>query len=200
MSGSLTDGYGQSIPYLDYTDKPDLKSLGEGIVGGLTPRSVMRFTDANSRGATITSPVAGMVTYLTTEDRYDGFTTGQGWVPLTPGPWNPLPYASGMQAFGGTPGYRLWDNQIELRGQVSQVSGAAFSSNGSTGYVLATLPVGDRPSYSPQMIGATELAVNYYCRIGIDATTGNITAYVPQNSSNTWPHWVGLDNLTFSLT
>lgn len=76
-----TDSYGQSIPYLDYTDKPDMVVLGNGIVGGLTPRSVMRFADATSRGATITAPVAGMVTWLTSTGRLEVYES-TAWVPL----------------------------------------------------------------------------------------------------------------------
>lgn len=60
-----TDSYGQGIPYLDYTDKPDLYLMGKGIVDGLTPQSVMRFANAATRDATITSPAAGMVAWLT---------------------------------------------------------------------------------------------------------------------------------------
>jgi len=76
-----TDSYGQSVPYLDYTDKPDLTVLGSGIVGALTPRSVMRFADATSRGTTITAPVAGMVTWLTSVGRLEVYE-GSAWVPI----------------------------------------------------------------------------------------------------------------------
>ena len=196
MAGSLTDSYGQGIPYLDYTDKPDQKALGEGIVSNLTPRSIMRFTDATSRGATITAPVAGMVTYLSTEDRYDGYTSGQGWVPLTPGPWNPLPFATGFQAFAGVPGYRLINGTVQLRGQVAKTDSTTFTSNGTTGYTIATLPSGFRPTYYAELAAAQELAGSYTCRMQV-GTDGRIIAFVETDGS---PHWVGLDGLSFPVT
>jgi len=76
-----TDSYGQGVTYLDYTDKPDLFVLGKGLSDGLTPRSVMRFADATTRSNTITSPVAGMVTWLTSVSRLEVYE-GSAWVPV----------------------------------------------------------------------------------------------------------------------
>jgi hypothetical protein len=76
-----TDAYGQSVPYLDYTDKPDLFVLGKGLTDGLTPRSVMRFANATVRASTITSPVAGMITWLADVQRLD-IHDGSAWVPV----------------------------------------------------------------------------------------------------------------------
>jgi hypothetical protein len=191
-----TDNYGQSIPVPALTDAPNAFTGFDGIVEPLTQRSVMRFASASARTATLTSPVGGMVTYSSAEDRYDVYTAGLGWVPLTTGTWNALPYGGAFNAFAGTPGYRLVNGVVELRGQVGMISGGTFTNAGSP-YVIATLPSGYRPTgYSPQLIGATELATNYYYRLGV-GTDGTLNAYIPSGGS---PHWVGLDGLRIPLT
>ncbi len=71
----LTDSYGQNVQYPTLTDKPNAQSLSEGLVTGIVPKVVMQFASATVRGATITKPVAGMVTWLKDVKRlevYDG--------------------------------------------------------------------------------------------------------------------------------
>lgn len=195
-----TDPYGQNIQYSLLSDPPNAQTLGQEIVPAMTPQTVMRFSSASGRAAVLTgaqAPVAGMVTYLKAEDRVEVYSSGQGWVPITPGPWQPLPYATGINAFNGSPGYRLTNGAVELRGQVSKSDSSTFTSNGGTGYLLATLPSGYRPSYFPELIVATELAVNYYARLQV-GSDGTITAWIPSGSS-TGPHWISLDGVRVSI-
>lgn len=83
-----TDSYGQNIDIAALTDAPSAFALAFAIVDGLTPQSVMRFASATARNATLTSPVAGMTAYLTTEQALTVYT-GSAWVTMatTPGAW-----------------------------------------------------------------------------------------------------------------
>lgn len=193
-----TDPYGQNIQYSLLSDPPNAQTLGQEIVPSVVPQTVMRFSSASGRAAVLAgaqAPVAGMLTYLKAEDQYEAYTSGQGWVPITPGPWQPLPYATGITAYNGSPGYRLTNGAVELRGQVSRSDSSAFVSNGTTGYLLGTLPSGYRPSYYPELVVATELATNYYCRLQV-GSDGTITAWIPTGGS---PHWISLDGVRVSI-
>lgn len=83
-----TDGYGQNISIAALTDAPSAAALAFAIVDGLTPQSVMRFASATARNATLTSPVAGMAAFLTTEQILTVYT-GSAWVTIAtePGAW-----------------------------------------------------------------------------------------------------------------
>lgn len=74
----ITDSYGQNITYPTLADKPNAQTLGKGIVDGLTPKTVMYFASAVVRGATITAPQAGMITWLKDVERLE-FFDGHSW-------------------------------------------------------------------------------------------------------------------------
>jgi hypothetical protein len=76
------DSYGQGIVVASLTDAPDAETLARNIADGIAQRSVMRFTSASARAATLSSPVAGMVTYLQDVKRIE-FYTGTVWSPLS---------------------------------------------------------------------------------------------------------------------
>ena len=81
-----TDPYGQGIQYSLLSDPPNAQTLGQEIVPPLTAQSNLRFQNAAARAAELTgdqAPAPGMVTYLRDEDRFEGYTSGQGWVPVT---------------------------------------------------------------------------------------------------------------------
>ncbi|WP_458085803.1 hypothetical protein [Streptomyces malaysiensis] len=89
----LTDPRGQNIPYSVLTDKPNAQTLGQGIVEAVASKITMVFNSAAVRGATITAPTAGMVTYLKDVKRvqvYDGtawrdvFSGASGWQSYSP--------------------------------------------------------------------------------------------------------------------
>lgn len=81
----LTDSYGQGVPYPTLLDKPNAQSLGQGIVENLVPRSVLTYPSAAVRGASISAPREGMVSYLADVDRLE-FYTGSAWQSLMPPP------------------------------------------------------------------------------------------------------------------
>ncbi|MFD5384233.1 hypothetical protein ACFWMG_04550 [Streptomyces sp. NPDC127074] len=83
-----SDSYGQGVQIADLTGAPNANTLAFNIVDALTPRSVMRFASTTARNATLTSPVAGMTAYLSTEKTYTVYD-GTQWVALVtaPGAW-----------------------------------------------------------------------------------------------------------------
>lgn len=191
------DNYGQGVQLPVLADGPNAQTIGTSI-GSVVPQTVMRFASAAGRAAVLTgaeAPVPGMVGYLVAEDRFEGYTSGQGWVPLTPGPWIPLTLASGYVANDAAPAFRLINGSVELRGQIAKSDGTVFVNN-TPGYVIANLGTGYKPADPFEGIGATELAINYYCRQQI-TPDGAITVYIPTGGT---PHWVGLDNIRFSTT
>lgn len=83
------DSYGQGVDIAALTDAPNAFALAFALADELVPRSVMRFASATARNATLTSPVAGMTAYLTTEQALTVYT-GSAWVTLAtnPGAWS----------------------------------------------------------------------------------------------------------------
>lgn len=83
---STEDYYGQGVSIASLTDAPDAESLAKNIANAIVSRSVMRFTSASDRTATLTglaAPVKGMVSYQADTDRlyrYDGAV----WRPVAP--------------------------------------------------------------------------------------------------------------------
>jgi hypothetical protein len=69
-----TDAFGQGIQIASLTDPPNAATLAQNLAA-MVPQTVMRFASASARTAAITSPVAGMVAFLTAEKIltvYDG--------------------------------------------------------------------------------------------------------------------------------
>lgn len=91
-----TDSYAQGVPYPLLTDKPNAQTLGQGIVEGLVPRSVMRFASRSERGAVVQDPEAGMVTYILDEGLAEMFD-GTRWVTMAAGTslWTKIPLVPG---------------------------------------------------------------------------------------------------------
>lgn len=81
-----TDDYGQGVSIAALTDAPDAGILAKNIANAITSRSIMRFTSASNRTASLTgvsAPVEGMVSWLQDTNRlyvYDG----SAWNPVTP--------------------------------------------------------------------------------------------------------------------
>jgi hypothetical protein len=126
-----TDAYGQNITFPALTDAPNAQLLGGASgLGAMVPQLVMRFASATARAATITAPVAGMLTWLADVARYE-YYSGSAWKPLMPPVvtmgWTALSsigsYASGFSAGSPTPrlrkrvdvdGTEIWDLEGKL--------------------------------------------------------------------------------------
>ncbi|MFE3202266.1 hypothetical protein [Embleya sp. NPDC059237] len=191
-----TDKYGQSIPYSLLTDGADAQQLGKGIADGAAARVVMRFASAANRGATLLGDSAaqeGMVTYLTDADRLD-YYDGTTWIALSPGPWLPLPLASGISARSGSPAYRVVNGSVQIRGTLQKSDSSTFENGSAT--TVTTLPVGYRPTGSRYHIQPTEWTANIHCRVEI-LPNGEVTVIIPVSDGSS-PHWVGLDGIEYS--
>lgn len=159
------DSYGQQVQYPALSDAPNIETATSTMVNGIVPLTVMRFANANARSAALSgtsSPRPGMITYLIAEDRWDRYEADNVWRPMSPGPWKPLTFASGYGAEAGSPGYRIVNGSVELRGVFRKTSGAALTVGTQT--TFATLPSEAQPTasrafYTPASSGAGRVAV-----------------------------------------
>ena len=199
----LTDSYGQSVPYLDETDSPDLNVWGSALVGAITPQTVMRFASASARDATITTPAAGMLAWIgTLLTVYDG----SQWAAVAAGTqaWTTPALASGYTADGnsnGIPQYRL----VNLFGDVCVMwkgglgvtySGGSPVNDGN--FLSVALPSGARPQSRRTVSAACSAVSADSLSLKIDFNTDGTVQIV--NESSTTPPWVSLNGLMYSLT
>lgn len=142
-----TDPYGQGVTWLDYTDKPDLKVMGDNMAIPLTRQSNCVFQNASERDATTTAPVAGQEAWLIDQGLktlYDG-TTWQTVVVATL-PWANVQLASGYQAWVGNtvgPRVRREGSIVYLEGRLMTTSGDNIPVSDSL--VLGTIPAAYQP-------------------------------------------------------
>ncbi|MFE0647511.1 hypothetical protein ACFVZH_02825 [Streptomyces sp. NPDC059534] len=196
---ATTDPYGQSISIAALTDAPNAAALAQGIADAVAPRTVMRFTSASVRAATLVgayAPVPGMITYLATEDRYEARMSDGTWQTISPGPWIPLTFATGYSARTGSPAYRIVNGCVELRGTGEKTDTTAFPKG--VAFTMLTLPVAARPPAYRYFAAATEFASHLYARVEV-TPTGDVTVIVP-TSTGTAASWVSFDSIRFSLS
>lgn len=198
------DDYGQNVPYALLSDgKPNIETLTKSLVNGVVPLTVMRFDNANARSAALTGatkPVPGMITYLAAEDRWDGRQADGTWTPLSPGPWKPLSLKSGIVANSGSPGYRVFNGMVFLRGRLSRSNGKQFATG--TDWALANLPSSVRPSTFSYWITPVEMGAGiYYGRTELHSDSGDLILNTPPGATSTTDGltWTGLDGLCYSL-
>jgi hypothetical protein len=200
-----TDDYGQSIVIPALTDAPNIGTIGSGM-NAIVARSVMRFTSASSRNATITSPVAGMQAFLTTEmlmTMYDG----TAWAVMAAGAsaWTTITLASGFTHDGNSNGncqYRLinffGELSVQLRGGLGITYPGGSIANGSV-FTSSALPTAVRPSSLRTTPGACSAASSDANSLKIDAQPGGHLLAVGTNSTTTKPPWVSLNGILYSL-
>lgn len=201
----LTDSYGQNVPYPTLTDKPNAQTLGQGIVEGLMPRCVMVFPSAVVRGATITTPTAGMVSWLQDVGRLEVFD-GTSWVSFGYGAntWKTISLAPGYTHNGnenGTVQYRLvnlfGENAIMLRGGVNIVYKAnELQNNGVIN--SAALPAVARPSNRRSVTIACSAGSGNVTSIKLDINTTGTLVLVGAGGTNL-PPWASLNGVICSL-
>lgn len=203
MPGS--DDYGQSVPWVDNGDSPDLRVGTKGIVDALTPRSVMRFADAAERNATILTPQAGMVAFLTAEKLFTGYD-GSAWVVMAAGSqqWTTVSLASGWTHNGNNNGnfqYRLVNlfgaDTLMFRGAIGRSS---YPSSPPGDYVITGTPL--PTTYQP----LTLRTINVPCsdvsseRIALKLdirTDGHLQIF--GTGSSVKPPWIGFNGCFVSL-
>ena len=87
------------LPYPELTDLPNGPSAFGGLASALDSIVVPRYTNAAARNLAITSPVAGQLSYLTTEGRYERYD-GSGWRQMLNAQWGTVTVSfSGVASF-----------------------------------------------------------------------------------------------------
>ncbi|MEU4967768.1 hypothetical protein [Streptomyces smyrnaeus] len=204
-----TDDYGQGVPWLGDGDSPNLRVGTQGLAEALTPRSVMRFSSAAERNATITSPAAGMVAWLGTEKLFTGYD-GSSWVVLAAGSssWTTISLASGYSSnplnnnAQGTPQYRLVNffGEISLmfRGGVGiTYSGGAAPNNSQIN--ATALPVNARPSTKRTITCACSVQNTTLSSVKLDINSDGSLVLIGIGSSSENPPWVSFNGTFCSL-
>ena len=202
-----TDDYGQSITIPELTVSPNISSVGAGM-NALVGRTIMRFTSASSRNATLTSPVAGMQAWLDTEmlmTMYDG----SQWTVMAAGAsaWTTITLAAGFTHDGNSNGncqYRLLnlygEMHVELRGGlgIGYTGPGGAIANGAV-FTNSALPTAARPSSLRTTPGACSAASSTVTSLKIDAQTGGHLLAVGTNTTTDKPPWVSLNGVMYSL-
>lgn len=199
-----TDEYGQGIGLASLTDAANAETLADGIEQ-LVPRTIMRFTSASNRNATITSPQAGMVAFLTTEKLFTGYD-GTAWVVLAAGTstWTTISLASGFTHDGnsnGTAQYRVvnlfGELTVMLRGgvNITYPSGSIANSGVITS---SALPTSARPTSLRTVTCACSAVSATITSLKLDAQTGGHLLLVGTSPTDK-PPWVSLNGTFYSL-
>jgi hypothetical protein len=196
------DAYSQGVQYPVLGDSPDIEVATQTIVNGIVPKTVMRFANANARAAALSgeaAPVPGLITYLIAEDRFDRRDGDGVWRPLSPGPWKPLALSSGYSANSGSPGYRIVNGDVHLRGTIGRSNASALATNTVTQF--ATLPTEARPVGGfrfftvPTQWTTNGGATYIHGRVEVEPD-GKVSYLLPIGSRS---EWVGLDSIRFSI-
>lgn len=201
----ITDAYGQGFEALDYSDSPDLKVMGEGLLA-MAGQTVLRFTNAAARNAAITSPVAGMVAFLTSEKEFTGYD-GSAWVVLAAGTssWTTVTLAGGFSHDGNSNGtfqYRrvnlFGETTIMLRGGIGiTYPGGNIANSGVI--TNSALPVASRPTSLRTITLACSATSSDVTSLKLDARTDGHLEIVGTNSSTTKPPWISGNGAFYSL-
>ncbi|MEV0444020.1 hypothetical protein AB0I84_23850 [Streptomyces spectabilis] len=197
------DSYGQNVQYPALGDSPNIEAALQTLVNGVVPRSVMRFENANVRAAIMVgayAPKPGMITYLTAEDRYDARMSDGTWQAITPSVWKPLSLKSGFSVQSGSPGYRVVNGIVHLRGRIRRTNGGQFSTG--TDWIFATLPESVRPETAQYWVTPVEMGAGiYYGRTELSPTTGELLIVTPPGATSTSNglKWTGLDGISYGI-
>jgi len=70
-----------NLPYPELTDLPNAQTGFSNLANALDGILIPRYSNASARNLAITSPVAGMMSYLTSEARFERYT-GSAWRPI----------------------------------------------------------------------------------------------------------------------
>jgi hypothetical protein len=203
-----TDDYGQNIVIPALTDSPNAGTIGTGM-NSLVGRTIMRFTSASSRNATLVgdaAPVAGMQAWLDTEKLWTGYD-GTQWTVMAAGAsaWTTFPLAAGYSHNGnsnGTCQYRLvnffGELSVQLRGGLGLTYPGGSIANGSV-FTSSALPTAARPSTLRTTPAACSAVSSTVVSLKIDAQTGGHFLVVGTNGSTDQPPWVSLNGIMYSL-
>lgn len=201
----LTDNYGQGIKFPTLSDKPNAQTAFQALVDGISPRLVMIFSSATTRGATISAPKEGMVTWLKDVNRLEVYD-GAAWVTVGAGTsaWSTVALGSGWSHDGNDNG-NLQYRVVNLFGEKTVMfrGGIGRSSYPSTvpemfQITSSALPTSARPGTKRTFgVACSDLHSD---RIGLKVdllTNGHIQVWGTQ--SNVKPPWVSFNGCYVSL-
>ena len=206
---NISDPFGQGVTWLDYTEAPDLKAMGDGLALALTGRCIMRFTSASQRDATLVAPLAapvpGMMAYLASEDLYT-VRTASGWQVLAAGSqaWVQPALASGFTHNGNANGNFRY-RRVNLFGEVAVFLEGAVGVTYSPGIpnsgvlTASALPPEYRPSTLRTVTIPCSDTTSDRITLKLDARTNGQLAIYGTNSTNNRPPWIGFNGVFYTL-
>jgi hypothetical protein len=200
-----TDDYGQGVQIASLTDAPDANKLAKDITNAIAQRSVLRFASSSARGATLTSPVEGMLTWLQDVNRLDLYD-GSSWVAVSVGrsSWTTITPASPWTQDGnnnGTFQYRLLnisgEESLQFRGALAR---ASYPASPAGSYVVnnTALPSIVRPSTLRTVLIPCSDTSSERIALKLDVKTDGYLE-VFGFSSSVKPPWIGFNGVTVSL-
>lgn len=203
-----TDTFGQGFAALDYGDVPDLKTMGDGLLL-MAGQTVMRFSSASTRNATLTSPVAGMTAWLTSEQTLTVYD-GTAWVAVAAGTqaWTTIGLVAGFAHNGNSNGtfqYRkvnlFGEDTIMFRGAVSVTYTGTTIPN--TGIVnSASLPASARPTSLRTIVVPCSDVSSVRITLKLDVQTDGFLKIFGTGSGSdgvSTPPWIGFNGCFTSL-
>lgn len=202
------DAFGQGFTALDYGDVPDLKVMGDGLLK-IAGQSVMRFTTATARNATLTSPVQGMTAWLNSEKQLTVYD-GTAWVAIASGTqsWTTIGLASGYSHNGNSNGTFQY-RKVNMFGEDTLM----FRGGLNVTYSGTTIPNGGIPNSSALPTAARPTALRTIVIPCSDASSARITLKLDvqpdgflkiigtgtQPEGTVTPPWVGFNGAFVSL-
>ncbi|MFJ7176396.1 hypothetical protein ACIQXA_08310 [Streptomyces massasporeus] len=200
-----TDDYGQGVQIASLTDAPDANKLAKDITNAIAQRSVLRFASSSARGATLTAPVEGMLTWLQDVNRLDLYD-GSSWVAVSVGrsSWTTITPASPWTQNGnnnGTFQYRLLnisgEESLQFRGALGRSS---YPTSPSSSYVVnnTALPTSVRPSTLRTVLIPCSDVSSDRIALKMDVRTDGYLE-VFGFGSTVKPPWIGFNGVTVSL-
>ena len=204
-----TDSYGQGIQLMSLTDAPDIPKAIADIASGVIPRGVMRFASASARGATLTSPIAGMLAWLQ-DVRLLTLYDGSAWVAIAAGTqaWTQIGLVSGFTHNGNSNGnfqYRVvnlfGEDTLMFRGAVNVTYSGSTIPNG--GILNATaLPSAARPTATRTIVVPCSDVSSVRITLKLDVQTDGYLKIFGTGSGadgTSKPPWIGFNGCLVSL-
>ncbi|MFP8944690.1 hypothetical protein ACLIYM_25105 [Streptomyces fenghuangensis] len=200
-----TDDYGQGVQLAALTDPPDAAKLARDLADGILPRSVLRFTDAAERNATLASPADGMVAYLENEQLLT-VRIGGTWVQIgsSVSAWKTISLVSGFAHNGnsnGTVQYRIVNDfgvtSIQLRGALSVTYSPSIPNSGV--FTASPLPTAARPTSLRTVVIPCSDVNSDRITLKLDAKTSGHLEIFGTNSTTNRPIWIGFNGVSYSL-
>ncbi|GGV91531.1 hypothetical protein [Streptomyces massasporeus] len=199
------DQWGQGIALWQMTDPPSIPDAIKAFADGVIPRGVLRFASASARGATLTAPVEGMLTWLQDVNRLD-LWDGSSWVAVSVGrsSWTTITPASPWTQDGNSNGtfqYRLLnisgEESLQFRGALAR---ASYPTSPTGSYVVnnTALPSAVRPSTLRTVLIPCSDTSSDRIALKLDVKTDGYLE-VFGFSASVKPPWIGFNGVTVSL-